>query len=138
MALCPVLACCAGCAQRVPACLPALLSCCVRCTTLTHLPPFFPGTAAHRLYKIALQRGFTRGRRTNQVAAACLYLICRQDAKPFLLIDFSDALQVNVFTLGAVFLQLAKLLRITEHPMFAKWVAGWGCGGRAAEGVWGA
>ncbi|KAL4858728.1 Transcription factor IIIB subunit [Chlorella vulgaris] len=76
--------------------------------------------AAHRLYKIALQRGFTRGRRTNQVAAACLYLICRQDAKPFLLIDFSDALQVNVFTLGAVFLQLAKLLRITEHPMFAK------------------
>ena len=28
--------------------------------------------------------------------------------------------QVNVFALGAVFLQLAKLLRLTEHPMFAK------------------
>jgi len=130
-----------------------------------------------------------------QVAAACLYLVCRQDSKPFLLIDFSDVLQVgqtvvgqpvvgqpvgqlrgycvpgcsgvhlivqhagalccdanppstamvglpcsgphprlltlhaaptpvpgqiNVFTLGAVFLQLAKLLRVTEHPMFAK------------------
>jgi transcription factor IIIB subunit 2 len=76
--------------------------------------------SAHRLYKIALQRGFTRGRRTNQVAAACLYLVCRQDSKPFLLIDFSDVLQINVFTLGAVFLQLAKLLRVTEHPMFAK------------------
>ncbi|EFN55262.1 hypothetical protein CHLNCDRAFT_57908 [Chlorella variabilis] len=76
--------------------------------------------AAHRLYKLALQRGFTRGRRTNQVAAACVYLVCRQDSKPFLLIDFSDALQINVFTLGAVFLQLAKLLRLTEHPMFAK------------------
>lgn len=76
--------------------------------------------SAHRLYKIALERGFTRGRRTNQVAAACLYLLCRQDSKPFLLIDFSDALQVNVFTLGAVFLQLAKLLRLTEHPMFSK------------------
>ena len=50
---------------------------------------------AHRLYKIALQRGFTRGRRTNQVAAACLYLVCRQDSKPFLLIDFSDSLQVG-------------------------------------------
>jgi transcription factor IIIB subunit 2 len=75
---------------------------------------------AHRLYKIALQRGFTRGRRTAQVAGACLYLICRQDAKPFLLIDFSDALQVNVFTLGAVFLQLAKLLRVADHPTFAK------------------
>jgi transcription factor IIIB subunit 2 len=76
--------------------------------------------AAHRLYRLALQRGFTRGRRTSQVAAACLYLVCRQDAKPFLLIDFSDALQVNVFTLGAVFLQLAKLLRLEEHPLFAK------------------
>ncbi|KAL4428055.1 hypothetical protein ABPG75_002144 [Micractinium tetrahymenae] len=76
--------------------------------------------SAHRLYKLALERGFTRGRRTNQVAAACLYLVCRQDSKPFLLIDFSDALQVNVFTLGAVFLQLAKLLRLTEHPMFSK------------------
>jgi transcription factor IIIB subunit 2 len=52
--------------------------------------------ASHRLYKLALQRGFTRGRRTNQVAAACLYLICRQENKPFLLIDFSDALQVNL------------------------------------------
>lgn len=76
--------------------------------------------AAHRLYKLALQRGFTRGRRTNQVAAACLYLFCRQDEKPFLLIDFSDALQVNVFTLGAVFLQLAKLLRLEDHPLFSK------------------
>jgi len=71
--------------------------------------------SAHRLYKLALTRGFTRGRRTNQVAAACLYLVCRQDKKPFLLIDFSDALQVNVFTLGAVFLQLAKLLRLESQ-----------------------
>ena len=90
------------------------------CCRLTppYLALFLP--AAHRLYKLALTHGFTRGRRTNQVAAAALYLVCRQDSKPFLLIDFSDALQVNVFTLGAVFLQLAKLLRLNEHPMFAK------------------
>ncbi|KAL6780177.1 hypothetical protein ACKKBF_B14155 [Auxenochlorella protothecoides x Auxenochlorella symbiontica] len=76
--------------------------------------------SAHRLYRLALQRGFTRGRRTNQVAATCLYLLCRQDAKPFLLIDFSDRLQINVFTLGSVFLQLARLLRMEDHPMFCK------------------
>ena len=76
--------------------------------------------AAHRLYKLALQRGFTRGRRTSHVAAACLYLVCRQDAKPFLLIDFGDALQVNVFTLGAVYLQLTKLLRLDDHPTLCK------------------
>lgn len=37
-----------------------------------------------------------------------------------MLIDFSDALQVNVFTLGAVFLHLCKLLRLEEHPMFQR------------------
>lgn len=37
-----------------------------------------------------------------QVAAACLYLVCRQDAKPFLLIDFSDALQVKAWAWGWV------------------------------------
>ena len=53
-----------------------------------------------------------------QVAAACLYIVCRQDKKPFMLIDFSDALQINVFMLGNVFLQLCKLLRLQEQPMF--------------------
>ncbi|EIE20930.1 cyclin-like protein [Coccomyxa subellipsoidea C-169] len=76
--------------------------------------------AASRLYKLALSRNFTRGRRTQLVAAACLYIVCRQDSKPFMLIDFSDALQVNVFTLGAVFLHLCKLLRLEEHPMFQR------------------
>ena len=58
--------------------------------------------------------------RTRQVAAACLYIICRQDAKPFMLIDFSDALQVNVFTLGAVFMALCKALHMEELPMFQR------------------
>lgn len=76
--------------------------------------------SAHRVYKLALQKGFTRGRRTSHVAAACLYLLCRQDDKPFFLIDFSDILQVSVFSLGAVFLQLAKLLRLENQPQFTK------------------
>ena len=59
-----------------------------------------------------------------QVAAACLYIVCRQDSKPFMLIDFSDALQINVFMLGNVFLQLCKLLRLQEQPMFTRCPAG--------------
>lgn len=39
---------------------------------------------------------------------------------PFTLLPTPVPGQINVFTLGAVFLQLAKLLRVTEHPMFAK------------------
>jgi hypothetical protein len=225
--------------------------------------------AAHRLYRLALQQGFTKGRRVNQarggwrggrvggggcrggrpgralawlraravgagprrsarrgalprsrgcpprcelrpgppvspppptpqVAASCLYIICRQEDKPFMLIDYSDLLQVrgwgwgwgwgwewgwgwgwgwgcggalgggalvtlgpssaahcpvraaplartlppapppphhpttpptpspprrrqvNVFTLGAVYVQLLRLLRLEDHPTFAK------------------
>ena len=54
------------------------------------------------------------------MAAACLYVVCRQEGKPFMLIDFSDALQINVYQLGAVWLQLCRLLCLEEHPMFSK------------------
>ncbi|CAI5477936.1 unnamed protein product [Closterium sp. Yama58-4] len=71
--------------------------------------------SAHRLYQLALNRNFTRGRRVAQVAAACLYLACRQEKKPFLLIDFADLLQINVYVLGAVYLQLLLVLRLENH-----------------------
>ena len=41
-----------------------------------------------------------------QVAATCLYIVCRQERKPYMLLDFSDHLSVNVYTLGAVYLQV--------------------------------
>mmetsp|Transcript_6518 Transcript_6518/g.24218 ORF Transcript_6518/g.24218 Transcript_6518/m.24218 type:complete len:509 (+) Transcript_6518:688-2214(+) len=34
-----------------------------------------------------------------------------------MLIDFSDILQSNVYTLGSVFLQLCRLLRLEHHPL---------------------
>ncbi|RVW34857.1 Transcription factor IIIB 70 kDa subunit [Vitis vinifera] len=52
-------------------------------------------------YTIALERNFTRGRRKEQVAAACLYIACS-------------------YVLGAVFLQLCKLLSLEEHPIVQK------------------
>jgi transcription factor IIIB subunit 2 len=51
--------------------------------------------AALRLYKLALAQGFTKGRVVGQVAACCLYIICRLDNKPFMLLDYSDLLQVG-------------------------------------------
>ncbi|KAG9133125.1 hypothetical protein Leryth_023960 [Lithospermum erythrorhizon] len=68
-------------------------------------------------YKIAVERGFTRGRRTPHVAASCLYIACRTNKQPYLLIDFAMLLTVNVYVLGAVFLQLCKLLSLEEHPI---------------------
>ncbi|OAY74003.1 Transcription factor IIIB 90 kDa subunit [Ananas comosus] len=82
---------------------------------------------AHRFYQIAVDKNFTRGRRTSHVAAACLYIACRQvpllqSKKAYLLIDFSDYLQINVYVLGAVFLQLCKVLQLIEHPIVQKLV----------------
>ncbi|XP_061355742.1 uncharacterized protein LOC133300235 isoform X2 [Gastrolobium bilobum] len=70
--------------------------------------------------KIALERNFTRGRKSEQVQAACLYIAFRENNKPYLLIDFSNYLRTNVYVLGAVFLQLCKVLRLEEHPIVQK------------------
>ncbi|KAF8670995.1 hypothetical protein HU200_050271 [Digitaria exilis] len=75
---------------------------------------------AYNFYKIAVDRNFTRGRRTTHVAAACLYIACRQSKKAYLLIDFSDYLQISVYVLGAVFLQLCQILLLADHPVVQK------------------
>lgn len=68
--------------------------------------------SAFRLFALALQRNFTHGRKTQTVIAACLYVVCRRERSPHLLIDFSDKLQINVYVLGGVFLKFCKLLQI--------------------------
>lgn len=75
------------------------------------LPPLYIDRA-YRLYQLALQRNFTFGRRQTHVVATCLYIICRQEKSPHLLIDFSDALQVNVYVLGKAFLQFTRVLNL--------------------------
>uniref|UniRef100_A0A803L219 Transcription factor TFIIB cyclin-like domain-containing protein n=1 Tax=Chenopodium quinoa TaxID=63459 RepID=A0A803L219_CHEQI len=56
---------------------------------------------AVRFYEIAVEKNFVRGRKAEQVQAACLYITCR-------------------YVLGAVFLQLCKVLHLQEHPIVQK------------------
>lgn len=65
---------------------------------------------AHRFFTIAVEKNFVQGRRTTHVVAACLYITCRQEKSQHMLIDFSDVLQVNVYTLGTCFLKFRRLL----------------------------
>uniref|UniRef100_UPI003AAE9882 transcription factor IIIB 90 kDa subunit-like n=1 Tax=Centroberyx gerrardi TaxID=166262 RepID=UPI003AAE9882 len=67
---------------------------------------------AYNFYKMALAKHLTRGRRTSHVIAACLYLVCRTEGTPHMLLDLSDLLQVNVYVLGKTFLVLARELCI--------------------------
>ena len=69
--------------------------------------------SAHRLFLLAVQRNFVQGRRTSHVVAACLHIVCRTEKSPYLLIDFSDALQVNVYELGTCFLKFCRLLNLS-------------------------
>ena len=72
--------------------------------------------AAHRWYVLALQHNFTRGRKSQHIAAACLYIVCRQEKTSHMLLDFSDVLQANVFELGNMYLRLCRLLSV-ELPL---------------------
>eukprot|EP00172_Hildenbrandia_rubra_P002690 Plantae.Rhodophyta-Hildenbrandia_rubra.ctg37373.p1 GENE.Plantae.Rhodophyta-Hildenbrandia_rubra.ctg37373~~Plantae.Rhodophyta-Hildenbrandia_rubra.ctg37373.p1 ORF type:complete len:540 (-),score=139.23 Plantae.Rhodophyta-Hildenbrandia_rubra.ctg37373:593-2212(-) len=68
------------------------------------------GDAALRMFRMAVERGFHKGRRTANVACACLYFVCRREKTPHMLIDFSDVLETNVYHLGNTFLKFARLM----------------------------
>ncbi|KAG2326050.1 hypothetical protein Bca52824_008778 [Brassica carinata] len=97
---------------------------------------------AFRLFGMAADQNFTRGRRSELVLSSCLYLACRLDSYyrflslsfmfPFLtkkvflicrkknlavlLIDFSSYLRVSVYELGSVYLQLCELFFLVDNP----------------------
>jgi transcription factor IIIB subunit 2 len=66
---------------------------------------------ALRFFLLAVQHNFTQGRRTHNVIGACLYLVCRRHKTPHMLIDFSDALQANLFILGNTFFKLCIVMK---------------------------
>lgn len=68
--------------------------------------------AAKRYFNLAVINNFTKGRKTNNVVAACLYIVSRMEKTSHMLIDFADLLQTNVYVLGAAFLRLVQVLRL--------------------------
>lgn len=71
---------------------------------------------ALRYFKLALAHKFNQGRRSQYVVASCLYLVCRMEKTSHMLIDFSDKLKINLFTLGGTYLKLVKALKL-EIPI---------------------
>src|SRR5882757_5308029 len=55
--------------------------------------------AATRMYTLAVEHKFTKGRKSMNVVAVCLYVACRQkETRNYMLIDFSDLLQVYILS----------------------------------------
>ncbi|XP_042413214.1 transcription factor IIIB 60 kDa subunit-like [Zingiber officinale] len=74
-------------------------------------------SCASWFHRLAEDKEFTKERKIPHVAAACLYLACKTCKMNYLLIDFSNYLQINVYVLGAVFLQLCQTLNLLEHKI---------------------
>ena len=61
--------------------------------------------AATRLYTLAVEHKFTKGRKSMNVVAVCLYVACRQkETRNYMLIDFSDLLQVRMLDASKIIL----------------------------------
>ena len=62
------------------------------------------------------EKNLIQGRSSIVVAAVSLYIACRADGTaPYLLIDFSDAIQTNMYTLGQVYMHLVHKLFLNKR-----------------------
>ncbi|MES1904389.1 MAG: transcription factor TFIIIB subunit brf1 [Paramarteilia canceri] len=80
--------------------------------TQLHLPPDITDTG-YNFYKMCYNRGLSRGRTLKTFCAACLYIACRVSLTSHMLIDFSQAVQVDVTSLGRFFSIICKTLHIS-------------------------
>lgn len=67
---------------------------------------------AFRWYKLCLQYSLSKGKSILYTLSACVYITCRQESTPHLLIDFSNELRIDLFKIGKVFLRLRSLLGV--------------------------
>uniref|UniRef100_A0A6A7G7V5 BRF1-domain-containing protein n=1 Tax=Hirondellea gigas TaxID=1518452 RepID=A0A6A7G7V5_9CRUS len=81
--------------------------------SLLRVPKTVVESACHT-YQLCLQNNFTRGRRIARVAAVCLYIACRLNGHPVLLIDFVPHIShpTTPVMLGRICLRLTNLLSL--------------------------
>ncbi|XP_057340673.1 transcription factor IIIB 90 kDa subunit-like [Microplitis mediator] len=65
---------------------------------------------AVNFYKQVLSYNLTRGRKQTLTYAGCIYLACRIERTPHLLIDISDVVQIDVYELGRTYLKFVQAL----------------------------
>ncbi|KAL8732116.1 MAG: hypothetical protein Q9181_004069, partial [Wetmoreana brouardii] len=72
---------------------------------------------AMQVYKLALANNFVQGRLTKSVAAVCLYVASRRSREnnKWMLIDFADKCDINVFKLGTIFKALMEVLHLSSN-----------------------
>ena len=69
---------------------------------------------ALNFYKLCLKNGKTRGQKSSHLIGACVYLACRLEQIPYMSIDVSDMLEIDVYDLGRAFMKLKFNLCIND------------------------
>ena len=64
------------------------------------------------IYKMALDRGLSRGNKSSHLLSACLYIICRTEATQHILLDFCDHVEADISVLARIYLRLSRELCI--------------------------
>ena len=70
--------------------------------------------SAKHLYNLVLENQFTQGRNSRLIAGALLYIVCRMEKIPHMLIDFSDVLSVSLYALAAYYVKVVQKLRMAD------------------------
>ncbi|KAL6121319.1 hypothetical protein NUSPORA_01786 [Nucleospora cyclopteri] len=75
-----------------------------------------------RWYKLCLQHNLTKGKSILYTLSGCIYISCRQENTPHLLIDFSDVLRIDMYKIGKIFLKLRSLfdldIKLTDPSLY--------------------
>ena len=84
----------------------------VQLANILRVPPHAVD-AAHRFFMLAVQHDFVKGRKTQYVAAACLYVVCRREKTSRLLLFYLPDLQTPFFSffLFSLFLHVCLIFR---------------------------
>nr|UXY88136.1 TFIIB related factor hBRF [Cryptomonas curvata] len=69
--------------------------------------------SAFRLFMFASHKGVVQGRKIQALCISCIYVVCRRERMPHLLVDFSDITQTRSSKIGAIFLKFIRNLNIT-------------------------
>ncbi|EFA86504.1 TATA box-binding protein-associated factor [Heterostelium album PN500] len=81
---------------------------------------------ALRMYQLAIEHNFTKGRRTQNVAATCLYIVCRRESTP------------RIFANSLEFEEKTQEVAATALKLVARMKRDWMATGRRPSGICGA
>ena len=73
--------------------------------------------SAHRLFMLAVEHNFIQGRKTLNVIASCLYIVCRREKSEHLLIDFADNMQVSLCLCVGVTTERAPFMTVSSYVL---------------------